>query len=351
MPVHRRPTGRVAHRFAGRRVWVRAVPQREWMDSISRDIRRRGLFLRRRDLLRLGYGDRHIRFELGQRRIFRVRHGWYSVPDAPQPAVLAVRVGGRLTGVSALESYGLRVPRRPQLHVAVPVGACRLRKPENRFHRLEDRDPVRVHWVDRHRASGSIWRVSVTDALLVVLSAEGRDIAVACASAVMHNRLLTHAQLDDVFLRAPARAAAWRCLVSSRDESHGETFARLWMTDAGVAFTQQVESPGGRHDFLVGERTFIEIDGGQHDPEWTGEGASTWDSDFDRDATVAIAGGATHRFNYRQLYTDWPRVLQVIRRAEADDAVLSAYRRKHPYRPRAPRKRRRSGAGTTDPSP
>jgi very-short-patch-repair endonuclease len=321
------------------------------MDSISRVIRRGGFFLRRRDLLRLGYTDRHIRFELGQRRIFRVRHGWYSVPDAPEPAVLAVRVGGRLTGVSALESYGLRAPRRPKLHVAVPVGACRLRKPENRFRRLDGRDAVRVHWIDRRRASESVWRVSVADALVVVLTEEGRDIAIACASAVLHHRLLTHGQLDEVFRRAPARTAAWRCLVSGLDESHGETFARLWMTDAGIAFSQQVEADGARHDFRIGEHTYIEVDGGQHDPDWTGEGSSTWDSDHDRDATVAISGGATHRFNYRQLYTDWPRLLQVILRAEADDAVLSAYRRRHPYRPRRLRKRRRSRANPADPSP
>ena len=351
MLVHRRPHRRVAHRLTAARHHADAVPQRECMDSISRVIRRSGFFLRRRDLLRLGYGDRHIRFELGQRRIFRVRHGWYSVPDAPEPAVLAVRVGGRLTGVSALESYGLRVPRRPKLHIAVPMGACRLRKPSSRFHRLDGRDPVRVHWVDRRRASESVWRVSVADALLVVLTEEGRDIAVACASAVAHHRLLAFTELDEVFRRAPARARPWRGLVSDRDESHGDTFARLWMTDAGVAFTQQVEAAGGRHDFLVGEHTFIEIDGGQHDPEWTGDGASTWDSDFDRDTSAAIDGATTQRFNYRQLYTDWPRVLQAIRRLEADDAVLSAYRRRHPYRPRALRKRRRSGTKTADPSP
>ncbi|MHA6667372.1 hypothetical protein ACX3O0_00725 [Homoserinimonas sp. A447] len=321
------------------------------MDSIAYAIRRHGLFLRRRDLLRLGYVDRHIRHELGQRRIFRVRHGWYSVPDAPAPAVLAVRVGGRLTGVSALESYGLRVPRRPALHVAVPVGACRLRKPVDRYRRLDRRDPVRVHWVDRRVSRESSWRVSVADALLVILAEESREIAVACASAVMHRGLLTPVQLAAVFERAPARVAGWQCQVSDRDESHGETFARLWMTDAGIRFLQQVEADGARHDFRVGEHTYIEIDGGQHDPEWTGDGASSWDSDFDRDTTVTIAGGATHRFNYRQLYTDWPRVLEAIKRAEADDAVLSAYRRRHPYRPRVHRKRRRSPAITADPAP
>jgi very-short-patch-repair endonuclease len=321
------------------------------MDSIARVIRNQGLFLRRRELLRLGYVDRHIRYELGQRRIFRVRHGWYSVPDAQAAAVLAIRVGGRLTGVSALESYGLRVPRRPALHVAVPVGACRLRKPVDRFRRLERRDPVRVHWVDHRVIGESVWRVSVADALLVVLTEEGRDIAVACASAVMHHGLLTPDQLSAVFERAPARVAGWRRLVSHLDESHGETFARLGMTDAGIRFLQQVKANGARHDFRIGRHTYIEIDGGQHDPEWTGEGISSWDSDFDRDTTVTIAGGATHRFNYRQLYTDWPRVLEAIKRAEADDAVLSAYRRRHPYRPRVHRKRRRSPANPAVPPP
>jgi very-short-patch-repair endonuclease len=306
------------------------------------------MFLRRRDLLGLGYLDRHIRYELGQRRIFRVRQGWYSVPDAPEAAVLAVRVGGRLTGVSALETYGLRVPRRPQLHVAVPIGACRLRKPLDRFRRLAARDPVRVHWVDRREPGGTAWRVSVADALLVVLTGEGREIAVACASAVMHHRLLTPEQLAAVFARAPARVVGWQCLVSDQDESHGETYARLAMRDAGIAFTQQVWANRHRHDFLIGERTFIEIDGGQHDPEWVGEGVSTWDADFDRDTTTVITGGTTHRFNYRQLYTDMPRVLLAIRRLEADDAVLSAYRRRHPYRPRVHRKRRRSAQKTRD---
>ena len=95
-------------------------------------------------------------------------------------------------------------------------------------------------YLDRRAAGESVWRVSVADALLVVLTEEGRDIAVACASAVMHHQLLTWDQLAAVFERATARAAGWRCLVSDLDESHGETFARLWMTDAGIRFARRV---------------------------------------------------------------------------------------------------------------
>lgn len=313
------------------------------MDPIERSIRRGGLFLRRRDLLALGFTDPQIKSALARRRIFRVRHGWYSVPDAPEPAIRAVRVGGRLTSVSALESYGLRVPRREFVHVAVPGTASRLRRPDDRYQRLASADRVRVHWDDRRVGGGTVWRVSIDDALLAVLVEEPRDIAVACCSAVMHHKKLGPIRLDAIFRRAPARVQCWRGLVSALDESHGETFARLWLMDAGVQLEQQVAVRGvGRLDFKVGPHTYVEIDGGQHDPNWTGEGVSTWANDHDRDTTMAIEGDTVLRYIYRQLYGDWPRVLASIERTIADDLALTALRLRHPFRPRVRRKRRRS---------
>jgi hypothetical protein len=173
------------------------------MELLDRHIRRRGLFLRRRDLLAHGYTDDDIRAALELGTIFRVRQGWYSVPDASQPAVHAVRVGGRLTGVSALESYGLRVPRRTLVHVAVPINACRLRRPGDRQRRLVADDPVRVHWIVRQTPQSSVWRVSIDDALLVILSEESRDIAVACCSAVLRYKRWSAKRLDAVFAQAP----------------------------------------------------------------------------------------------------------------------------------------------------
>jgi very-short-patch-repair endonuclease len=317
------------------------------MDPIERSIRRGGLFLRRRDLLAQGFTDRDIKAALGRHRIFRVRQGWYSVPDAPEPAIRAVRVGGRLTSISALESYGLRVPRQTRVHVAVKGTASRLRRPDDRRRRLDRHDEVRVHWIDRRDAGGNAWRVSLEDALLAVLVEESREIAVACCSAVMHHMKWSARRLGTVFSGAPEHVRCWRGLVSGLDESHGETFARLWLTDAGVRFEQQVVIENvGRLDFRVGPNSYVEIDGGQHDPEWTGDGKSTWDNDHDRDTTAAIGGGTVLRFNYRQLYRDWPRVLAAIERTVADDLALTVYRRRHPYRPRARRKRRTSAAQT-----
>lgn len=316
------------------------------MFRIAKDIRKRGWFLRRRDLLALGHTDGGIRVALRHRTIFRVRQGWYSVPDVPEPAVRAVRVGGRLTGVAALESYGLRVPRRAHVDIAVPSWARRLRNPIERRERLAGGDGIRPHWIDRpvdRLGAQSRWRMSIDDALLIVLRTEGRDIAVACCSAVMHKFRWSAARMDAVFRRAPQHTWVWRPLVNGLDEAHGETFARLWFGDAGIPYESQPVVAGvGRLDGRVGPNVYIEIDGGQHDPAWTGEGKSSFHTDHLRDAEMARRGKWVLRFDYAQLYGDWAGCLAATERALADDRALSAYRRRHPYRPRHPAARGRA---------
>jgi very-short-patch-repair endonuclease len=312
------------------------------MAQAERAIRAAGGFLRRAQLLGQNIGDTQIRSELASRRIFRVRHGWYSVPDAPDEAVQAVRVGGRLTGISALASYGFRVPRTGTLNVAVARHACRLRDSRDRRVRLSAGD-VRVEWVDIHRSfHNSAWRVPIDEALLSVVRHYPRDIAVACASAVAHRRRWSRSRIKSLFARAPLFAQKWGHLVSALDESHGETFFRLWTMDDGLFCEQQVQVPGaGRLDFRMSPHVFVEIDGGQHDPDWTGEGPSTYEPDHDRDATVALDGGRTFRFTYRQLYTTWDICLAGVKHAVADDHELMTRRARHPL-PRNFRKRRRS---------
>ena len=307
------------------------------MQSVARSIQRSGMFLRRRDLLKRGYRDRDIRRALGAREVFRVRQGWYSVPSAPAHAVRAVRVGGRLTGVSALASYGLRVPRREYLHVAVPTNARRLRAPLDRRRLLVATDRVRVHWIDsRRELHSSPWRVTIDDALLAVLIEEPRDIAVACASAVLRHRRLSAARLHAVFARAPQRVRCWLALVSALDDSHGETFVRLWFHDAGIWFEQQAAVEGiGRLDFRVSPNVYVEVDGAQHDPSWSGEGESSYEHDHDRDAALAARNGRSLRWTYRQLYSRWAECLAAMETAVLDDLELTARRLRHPAPPRS----------------
>jgi hypothetical protein len=316
------------------------------MRSIADDIRDHGGFLRRRDLLALGHTDGGIRGDLRRARIFRVRQGWYSIPSMNDAAVRAVRVGGRLTGIAALESYGIRVPRRPLRDLAVPSGACRLRRPDDRRDRLRPGDGIRTHWQDRplvERLTESRWRVSADDALLHVLRTEQRDIAVACCSAVLHHLRWEDERLAAVFTRAPDRVRQWQALVERRDESHGETLARLWFGDAGIPWEPQPRVRGvGRLDGRIGPHVYVEVDGGQHDPAWTGEGGSSYERDQTRNARMAALGKTTLRFTYRMLYTDWAGCLAAAQRAIDDDRALTAYRRRHPYRERHPALRRRA---------
>lgn len=319
------------------------------MEPVERRIRREGWFLRRRDLLRMGYTDSRLRAALARKSIFRVRHGWYSAPAAPESGVRAVRVGGRLTGVSALEAYGIPVPRQATLHVAVPANACRLRSPLDRRRRLDATGQIALHWSDRPRAEHrDSWRVSMDDALLTVLQHEPREVAVACASALMRRRRWSRQRVARVFDRAPSRVRCWLALVSALDDSHGETFVRLWLVDAGITAEQQAYVPGaGCLDFRVSPNTYVEVDGAQHDPTWTGESASSYERDHDRDAIVAAQGGTTLRYTYRQLYGNWAACLAAIERTIADDRELIARRARDPVmpraaRPRSQRKRRRN---------
>lgn len=320
------------------------------VDPVERSIRRSDLFARRRDLLARGFSDRDIRRAHAARRIFRVRHGWYAVPSAPEAAVRAVRVGGRLTGVSALETYGLPVPRRERSVVAVQRNACRLRRPSDRRARRIRSDPVDVLWVDTPRGDHrSPWRVTIDDALLSVLEHESRDVAVACASAIMRHKRWSRARLARVFSRAPSHCRCWLALVSALDDSHGETFVRLWLLDAGIPMESQPFVRGvGFLDGRVSPNTYIEVDGAQHDPRWTGESESSYEGDHDRDTTMASNGNTVLRFTYRQLYTEWPKCLAAVQRRIADDLELVERRSQRPSPPRSlavvRRKRRRIAA-------
>lgn len=69
------------------------------------------------------------------RKILPVRIGWYALPGT-SPAVLeAVRAGGRLACVSALELHEGHEPRHP-LHIVVPRSADHRRIPADMI----------VHW-------------------------------------------------------------------------------------------------------------------------------------------------------------------------------------------------------------
>lgn len=299
-----------------------AVRDDPHVDRLERVLRESAPFLRRRDLLAAGVDDAAIRRALAARRIFRVRHGWYSVPEAAEVAVRAIRVGGRVTGLEALRLAGLILPPRATVDLVVPANAAGLRSPHDRRARLGADPAVRVHWLDRPRneTSPRDWLVSDAEALAVVLRSESREVAIAACDGLIRYRGWSRARLRHVFAGAPERVRPWLALVDGRAESWGETFVRLRLVDAGIPWESQSRVPGaGRFDGRVASRVYIEVDGSQHLEGWSAPDEDWFERDRVKDAIVASLGGRVLRITYPMFRDEWGLVLDAVRRAIAED--------------------------------
>lgn len=119
--------------------------------NIPRVLESLGGFAHRHELVGMGCWPAMIDLSLYYRKILRVRQGQYASVGTPPAVLRALRVGGRLACVSALEYYeqrrapagrgqGGRTEGEP-LHVLVRHGASRLG--------IRTGDPVIVHWTRR----------------------------------------------------------------------------------------------------------------------------------------------------------------------------------------------------------
>ncbi|WP_308468150.1 type IV toxin-antitoxin system AbiEi family antitoxin domain-containing protein [Rathayibacter soli] len=307
------------------------------MLSIPAAIRKNGLFQRRRDLLALGYSDFQIRKELHAGRIIRVRQGHYSLPDAVPDALKAVRIGGRLTGLSALKTYGHWAPKTDKLHVVVPSDARALRSATDkqvRFSTLkkEKAKQFAISWTDDATLSRSPspWRVSVVDALVHVLRTADRETAIVCLDSALnvqqrtdegksHLEGISPAQLDEVFARAPARVQPWRADVDGRAQSGGETKFRLACEEAGIHFVPQSPVPGvEHHDGRIGPHTYVELNSVEHHLN-----VEQFEEDHRRQAQSTLWGNRVLNFTNKQVKDDWDFCLDVMSQALAEDAALT----------------------------
>jgi hypothetical protein len=92
---------------------------------------------------------------VAHRQVIRIRRGWYTTPDVDPAVIAAIRVGGRLGCISALEHHGVMLPLSTELHVSVDAGSSRLRLPS---------EGVVLHWSRRRLAGG--WQAVCVQAAL-----------------------------------------------------------------------------------------------------------------------------------------------------------------------------------------
>ncbi|WP_223694538.1 DUF559 domain-containing protein [Leifsonia poae] len=232
--------------------------------------------------------------------IIRVRRAHYALPSADEAAVRAVRVGGRLSCVSAAQTYGLWAGANKTLHVRVPANACRLRLPSNS-------DDVDIHWSDG-RLSPWCWRDGIEDTLRSAVRCVDSETAIAVLDTALSANLVIVGQLAQIFSAEPRRSKRIARLARFGSESGVESLARQRLERRGFRVEQQVSVPGvGRVDMCINGRLLVEIDGFQFHSS-----REAFERDRGRDRAAVRAGLASVRFAARQVIDEWSEVEKAI---------------------------------------
>jgi len=260
-----------------------------------------GGFATRQQLRRAGATDRDLTRAVRSGDLHRPRLGWYSNLPVDDDRVTAVRVGGRLTGASALFHLGGWMWARPStVCVSVAPHAARLRR--CRRSRVVW-DPVAV------RERGGVAVVSVADALVRAVLEEDFEIAVALCDWALHQERISDAEFTGVLARLPADARGIADWVDADSESILESVVRTRLRKAGFHVTSQVPVGFGRHtDLVVNGVLGVETDG----RKWH---ADRFDADVSKDMATFIRRRIPVHLSYELITEHWDTVLAAIEAA------------------------------------
>lgn len=256
--------------------------------------------------------------------IRRIRRAWYGIDETSAAQYAAIRVGGKLGGLTAAASYGFWSGFDRRVHVLLPQNACRLRTnllPSARMRKEAlsvDRADYEVvlHWhehgVRRQEPDATEpWRATVLECLLQVLAWESAETAIACVDTALDMGMIHY----ETLLRTAEAYGLSRVLLRAKQVRIGsgsglESIARQRLARAGIIPSQQVQIPEVGHvDMLIpSAKLVIEFDGQQFHRDW---GAA--ERDRRRDAILVASGFRVLRFTYRHVMEEWDFVLKMIR--------------------------------------
>ncbi len=231
--------------------------------------------------------------------VVRLRRGWYTTRDPQSPASRAVRIGGRLTGLSAIAEWGGWVLRAPTLHVSVRDNAARLRPTGRR---------VRLHWdLKEHSDRGTSTTVSLADAVVRVVLDEDLPTAVAALDWALHTGRLDRIDFELIVLRLPRHLrwiAGW---VDADCESLPESLSRTHLRMAGHSVVSQVPLGRERIDLLVDGIVGFETDGEEFHRD-------SFERDRRKDLSIAQAGYLPIRAPAQMVFHEWEVIEKAIDR-------------------------------------
>ena len=281
------------------------------MDHLREFVEANDGFATKRQLVARGATDRMLTAAVRWGSLTRVRNGWYTTRHADEPAVRAIRVGGRLTGMSALRELGVwEWHRRAVLHVAVRRRDSRLRRQDDRRKRYEPgRDPrLRVHWeADDRRDAGTVWAVPLLDALARVVLDESFETAVIALDWALATGRIDMIDVHRILAHAPRDRWAIADWVSDASHSILESRTRVRLRERGLQVRTQawVSADVSPADLIVDETVMVETDGTQF---YVGR----FDTDRRKDLSATRAGLHALRPTWSMVRDEWDQVESAV---------------------------------------
>ncbi|MCU1414275.1 MAG: hypothetical protein JWN80_1615 [Microbacteriaceae bacterium] len=283
------------------------------MPDIASIVTSLGGIAQKRQLVRRGARDHHLTSAVRNGEVIRARQGWYTTLPPMDPRVRAVRVGGRLTGVSAVAQAGGWVLGTHPLHVSVHDNAARLRSQFNRRVRFAGTsDPAVLHWDDAGVAGrGTAWAVDIRDALYRVALDEPFEQAIAALDWALRNGVIDRMDFESILLALPAELRRFRDWVDEKCDSLPESLSRTRLCLRGHHVESQRPLGDLEHiDLEVDRCVGVETDGERF--HW-----DRFEEDRSKDLDITIERLHCIRPSARAVFDDWPRVLRAIETAVA----------------------------------
>ncbi|EPR77043.1 glycyl-tRNA synthetase [Leifsonia rubra CMS 76R] len=269
------------------------------MADIQALVNELGGFAQKRQLVARGAQDWDLTRAVRDGSVARARQGWYTTMDLGSRRVRAVRVGGRLTGISAIVDWGGWVLGEHLLHVSVPQNAARLRSQWNRRKPIGARRGICVHWDPPSTSErGSTWHVSLAEALRRVVSEEDLETAVAAIDWALYSRRLDTFGLEQLILSLPRHKRWIESWVDGRSDSLPESLARTRLRLAGHRVEIQVAVGNKRIDMVIDDVVGLEINGKQFH-------ADTFEEDHLKSIEITIAGFHALSVSAKMVFTQW----------------------------------------------
>ena len=288
-------------------------------------------------LLQAGVSRRALDASLAAGKVQRVRRGWIAW-QADAAAVAAVRRGGCVSCLSAMEHLGAWQPRGCGGHVRRADGQRDRRTRSSS--RKKSKSAAGAKEAERAKSAAGAERTkhakrtagkgcrpyganppvtrAVDDletAFRCALRCADREQLIAIADSIVHRGLASLDELGTWAASAPREVRRQLDRVEPLAEAGTESMVRLRLLALGIAIEVQHRIGRRRVDLLIGDRLIVECDSATYhaDPE-------AFQRDRESDRIHLAMGYLVIRLTWEQIHDDWPAIerdiLTIVRRGD-----------------------------------